>query len=47
MKTYEVTLTLTIEYGNPEKWGWYEMLELHEGEEVWVSSKELESEGAK
>ena len=47
MKTYEVTLTLTIKEGNPRKWNWHELLDLHEGEEVWVSSKELESEGAK
>ena len=43
MKTYEVTLTLTIKEGNPRKWNWHELLDLQEGEEVWVDSKELET----
>lgn len=41
MKTYKVTLVLTIKEGNPEKWNWHEALDLHEGEEVWVTSREV------
>ena len=42
MNTYEVTLTLTIEEGNPRKWNWFELLDLGLDEQVWVSSKLIE-----
>lgn len=45
MNTYEVTLRLTIEEGNPNKWNWHELLDLSAPEEVWVNSNLLERGG--
>jgi hypothetical protein len=44
MKTYKVTLILTLKEGNPDKWNWYEALDLQQDEEVWASSKEVTGE---
>jgi hypothetical protein len=39
MTKYVVELELDIVEGNPRKWNWYELLDLQDGESVYVSSK--------